>query len=267
LAAQGLAVERLEIVQVNALMTSPPILTTKAGNRLLARLSIPKDEYDILGVSLSRIRLAAGASVFDGAIDRVLFIEKGIAGESVLTSDGEPLGISIIGREGAVGLRGMGCGAYGFQVSALTAIEALQISARALDLACSKNKELESLLRNYSDLLVQDMIVTLTCHYYHSIDKRLPRWLLMAASRLGSKRLPFSQEVLAEAHGVTPTAINRVIGALESKGAVEHARKEIIILSHRKLRSKACSCISAIDQEKKYIVESRDFYASPCPSK
>jgi CRP-like cAMP-binding protein len=258
-----------ETTQMNLLMVAPPILPAESGNKLLtkANLSIPTDERLMLGISLSRIRLAAGASVFDGAIDRVLFIEKGIAGGSVLTSDGDPLGISIIGCEGAVGLRGMGCDAYGVQVRALTAIEALQISVRALDLACSRSKELESLLRNYSDLLLQDVIVTLTCHYYHSIDKRLSRWLLMAASRLGSNRLPFTQEVLAEAHGVTPTAINRVIGALESKGAVEHARKEIIILSRRKLRSKACRCSSAIDQEKKYIVESRDFYASPCPSK
>ena len=224
----------------------PLIVPAESKNNLLAKalLSIPMEERLILGLSLSRIRLAAGAPVFDGEIDRVLFLEKGIAAETIHTSGGNALGISIIGREGAVGLRGMISGARGFEARALTPLEAIQISARALKLACSRSRELEKLLRNYSDLLLQDSIVTLACHYYHSIDKRLPRWLLMAASRLGSNRLPFTQEVLAETHGVTPGAISMVLDALESNGLVERARKEIIVLDRGRLLRKACRCYS-----------------------
>src|SRR5215472_1870435 len=137
-----------------------PILPTESVNKLLAKanLSMAADERLIFGLSLSRIRLAAGASVFDGEIDRVVFVERGLIGETILTSEGDPLGVSIIGCEGAVGLRRMGSGAYGFQVRALTALEALQISAQALAMVCSRSRELEKLLRNYSDLLLQDSI-------------------------------------------------------------------------------------------------------------
>jgi len=238
-----------------------PILSTESVNKLLAKanMSMAADERLIFGLSLSRICLAAGASVFDGGIDRVLFIERGIVGETIHTSDGNALGISIIGCEGAVGLRSMGSGAYGFEVRALTAVKALQISARALALACSRSRELENLLRNYSDLLLQDTIVRLACHYHHNIDRRLPRWLLMAASRLGSSRLSITQEILAETLGVTQSAISRALDTLESKGLIERARGEIIAINRRKLRSKACRCCSGIDQVKKSIVKNGGF--------
>lgn len=251
--------ESLGRLRPDLFMVAPPILPAKNSNKLLAKanLSIPTDERHILGISLSRTHLAAGASVYAGEIDRVLFIEKGIAGETILTSDGDPLGISIIGCEGAVGLRGVISGAYGYQARALTAVEALQISVRTLALACSRSRELESLLRNYSQTLFSDSIVTMACHYYHDLNRRLPRWLLTAASRLGSNRLLITQEILAEAHGVTPGSISAALDGLERRGLVERTRREIIILSRRKLRSTACRCCSAIGLEKKYIVKTR----------
>jgi CRP-like cAMP-binding protein len=242
----------------------PLIVPAESRNKLLAKanLSIPTEERLILGLSLNKTRFAAGESIFGGEIDHILFIEQGIACETMLTSEGDPLGVSIIGCEGAVGLRGMSSGAYSFHVRALTALEALQISARGLALACSRSRELEKLLRNYSDLLLQDSIVRLACHYNHNIDKRLPRGLLTAASRLRSNRLPFTQEVLAETHGVTPGAISVVLDALESNRLVERARKEIIVLDRRRLLRRACGCYSAIDQAKKYMVNSGNFWAS-----
>jgi CRP-like cAMP-binding protein len=246
-----------------------PILPAESGNRLLAKaiLSIPMEERLILGLSLSRIRLAAGASVFDREIDRVLFIEKGIVGETIHTSEGDSLGISIIGREGAVGLRGMIYGACGFEVRALTPLEALQISARALALACSRSRELESLLRHYSQSLFVDSMLAMACHYHHGLSERLPRWLLTVADRLGSNRLSVTQEILAETLGVTQGAISPILDALESRGLIESARKEIILLNRKRLKSKACRCYSGIDQAKKYMLNSRDFYASLYHSK
>lgn len=223
----------------------------------MARLSIPADEYHILGISLSRTRLAAGDALAGCGIDRALFIEKGIVSPTILTRDGAPLGIAMIGNEGAVGLPGIDSGEYGFQVRALTAVEALQISAPALGLACSRSRELEDLLRSYSQTLFSDSIITMACHYYHQLDKRLPRWLVMAAERLGSNRLSVTQEILAETLGVTQGAISMGLDTLRGKGLVERTRKEIIILSRRRLRSTACRCYLAVDREKKYIVNYR----------
>jgi CRP-like cAMP-binding protein len=241
----------------------PPFLPAESGNKLLAKanLSLPADERLILGLSLSRTRFAAGEYILNGEIDRVLFVEQGIAGETILTSDGESLGISIIGCEGALGLRGMGSGGDGFQVRALTNVEALQINAMALAQACSRNSALKSLLRDYSHTLLSDSVITMMCHVHHNLHKRVPRWLLVAADRLRSTRLPITQEVLAEAHGVSAVAIGKALDALESKGIVARARRKIIILSRGKLRSKACRCYSDLDQGKKYIVDSRDFCA------
>jgi len=236
-----------------------PVLRAANGNKLLAKvsLSIPTDGRDILDISLSRTRFAAGEFVLDE--DRVLFVEKGITSSMVLTRDGAALGVGIIGSEGAVGLAGVSNGVYGFQVRALTAVDAFQINAQALSLACSRSKELEMLLKDYSQAVLSDSLLTLLCHYHHDLRERLPRWLLVAADRLGSNRLPLTQEILAETMGVTQGAISMVLEALRSKGLVEGTRKEIIILNRRRLRSSACRCYSALDREKKYVVNCRTF--------
>jgi len=236
-----------------------PVLRAENGNKLLAKvsLSIPTEGRDILEISLSRTRFAAGEFVLDE--DRVLFVEKGITSPMVLTRDGAALGVGIIGSEGAVGLAGFSNGDYGFQVRALTAVDAFQINTQALSLACSRSRELETLLKDYSQAILSDSLLTLLCHYHHDLRERLPRWLLVAADRLGSNRLPLTQEILAETMGVTQGAISMVLEALRSKGLVEGTRREIIILNRRRLRSSACRCYSALDREKKYVVNCRIF--------
>ncbi len=232
-------------------MIAPPTPPSKGSNKLLTTLQLlSSSAYNNLEISLSRTRLAAGASIFDQDIDRVLFIQHGIASPIITTREGDPLGIAMIGSEGAVGLPGMGDIDYGFQVRAQTAIEALQISARALRMACSGSRELENLLRNYSDVLFRESIRTMVCHYHHDLDKRLPRWLLMATERMGANRLLITQEILAEAHGVTPSAVSLVLEALEETGLVQRARGQITVLNRRRLNTEACRCYSLIDREK-----------------
>jgi CRP-like cAMP-binding protein len=246
-----------ELTRAHQKLFMGSVLRVENGNRLLAKvsLSIPAEGRDILELSLSRTRFAAGETVFDE--NRVLFVEKGIVSPMALTRDGASLGVGIIGSEGAIGLAGIGKGDYGFHVRALTAVEAFQVSAQALSLACSRSSELENLLKDYLQALFSDSISTLLCHYHHDLRARLPRWLLVAADRLGSNRLPLTQEILAETLGVTQGAISMVLDGLRSKGLIESTRKEIIVLNRKRLRSTACRCYLTVDREKKYVINHR----------
>jgi CRP-like cAMP-binding protein len=238
-------------------MIAPSTPPAKGGNKLLASLPPRSEERYILQISLSRISLAAGAFIFGREIDRVLFIEKGVVSPTIITGDGETLGIAPIGREGAVGLPVIGAGDYSFQVRALTPVEALQISARALDLACSRSRELESLLRNYSENLLKDSIRTLACHYHYNLDKRLPRWLLTATERAGSQRLAVTQEVIAEAHGVGVSAISPVLEGMERRGLIQRGRGHVTVLNRVRLKSAACRCYATVELENKYVIKTR----------
>jgi len=228
----------------------------KGSNKLLASLPV-SDKPDILEISLSKTRLAPGARIFDEEIDRVLFIEKGLVSAMVVTREGDSLGISIIGSEGVVGLTGVSASDYKFQFRALTPVDALQISAQSLTLACSTSGALEALLRNYSQRLLNDAIRTLVCHYHHDLEVRLPRWLLTATERMHSNKLYIKQEILAEAHGVTPAAISLTLEDLESNGLIARARGQIAIINRRRLRLRSCHCSPSRDQEKKYIIKTR----------
>ena len=234
-------------------MTHPHIITIEGGNKLLASLS-PLDEWHTIEMSLSRIRLTAGATIFDGEMDRVLFIESGLILPMVITGTGESLGVAIIGSEGAVGLFEDGDGEYSFQFRAMTDVEALQINARTLSLACSRNEQLETLLRTYSQRLMKNAILVMACHYHHGLEKRLPRWLLTTAARIGSNTLFTTQNVLADAHGVTISAISHTLEDLQRKGLIQHERGQITLLNHKGLRSLACQCCPTTGQGKKYVI-------------
>src|SRR5262249_37742589 len=96
---------------------------------------------------------------------------------------------------------------------------------------------------------------TMACHYHHELEERLPRWLLMATERMGSKRLFITQEILAEAHGVTIGAISVALEALRKKGLIHHERGQVTVLTRRGLRLSACECCPSAKQEKKYVVK------------
>jgi CRP-like cAMP-binding protein len=53
----------------------------------------------------------------------------------------------------------------------------------------------------YSQEATMEVTQIAACNRLHDVEKRLARWLLMSHDRIGSDRLPLTQEFLAQMLG------------------------------------------------------------------
>jgi CRP-like cAMP-binding protein len=80
------------------------------------------------------------------------------------------------------------------------------------------------------------------CNRLHEAEARLARWLLTAQDRIGSSRLDFTQEYLAEMIGTQRTTVTVIAGNLQKKGLIRYSRGHVTIIDRENLIGAACEC-------------------------
>ena len=111
--------------------------------------------------------------------------------------DGRSVEVASIGREGAVGGI-VSCGhAPAFtRAEVMVAGPAARVPMAVIEEAKSRSAHLRNLYCRYSDYLLAQIMQTVACNSFHSIEARAARWLLTAQDRAGD-RLELTQESLA----------------------------------------------------------------------
>ena len=80
------------------------------------------------------------------------------------------------------------------------------------------------------------------CNALHSVEARLPRWLLHVRDRADGDVLPLTQETLAEFLGVRRTTVTQVISKLRDSGAIRSNARSSIEIDRPRLEAAACEC-------------------------
>jgi CRP-like cAMP-binding protein len=80
------------------------------------------------------------------------------------------------------------------------------------------------------------------CTRYHTVDRRLARWLMMSSDRAGGSSIHLTHDFLARMLGVRRVGITLAAGVLHRQGLIEYRRGEVRVLRRRALASAACSC-------------------------
>jgi hypothetical protein len=62
------------------------------------------------------------------------------------------------------------------------------------------------------------------CNRFHPVQKRLCRWLLMPQDRIGSDRLPFTQQFMADILGVRLASVSEAASPLQRAGLIRYNR-------------------------------------------
>ena len=116
--------------------------------------------------------------------------------------DGRSVEVASIGKEGAVGGI-VSCGhAPAFsRAEAMVAGPALRVPMTIVEEAKTRSGHLRNLFCRYSDYLLAQIMQTVACNSFHSIEARAARWLLTAHDRTGH-HLELTQEALAGLLGV-----------------------------------------------------------------
>lgn len=218
----------IEAANINHLINSLPI---KERQRIVGTC---EDFQLVLGTVLSEA---------DEPFHHVYFPLSGLI-SMVTTTDGhEPLGLAMIGNEGALG----STVALGVNTAWLRAVvqgsgTCLRTSPAQLRRTLRDSPGLVRALKKYSYLLMGQLLKTAACNSFHEVEMRLARYLLMTDDRTTTSQLPLTHQMLADLLGVQRSAVTIAAGKLQRRKLIGYTRGQVSILSRDGLEDAACGC-------------------------
>jgi CRP-like cAMP-binding protein len=229
------------------ILEEPP--TPENENGLLAAL--PTALKDRLKPNLTRVRLTAGAALYDvgSMVDQAWFITSGMVSLLAVTEGGAAVEVASVGREGLVGLSSLkNQRQTEFRARVLIEGSALLIDRRALRNLNGQGKALLELLSDYTHAMSERIAQEVLCLRFHTTEQRLARWLLLAHSRTAENAFELTHESFVDILGISRSVITVAVGALQAKGGIQNFRGRVMIQNHKKLLSSTCECYRKIRQ-------------------
>jgi len=217
-------------------------------NRLLA--TFPMALRQAIRDQIEIVRLEAGDTVLRRGID----VDSSIFpfGSTMISmildlSDERSVEVASIGKEGAVGGI-VSCGhAPAFaRAETIVAGPAARVPMRVIEEAKSNSGHVRNLFCRYADYLLAQIMQSVACNSFHTIEQRAARWLLTAQDRGGS-RLELTQEALAGLLGVQRTSINAAARQLTAEGLITTRRGAISVHDRAGLEARACECYDRVE--------------------
>jgi CRP-like cAMP-binding protein len=87
------------------------------------------------------------------------------------------------------------------------------------------------------------------CSQFHTIQKRLCRWLLIARDVMKLDRLDLTQEIISHVLGIPRTGVTMAAVELQRAGLISYSRGHITILNQQELESASCECYRLVKDE------------------
>jgi CRP-like cAMP-binding protein len=219
-------------------------------NHLLATLS--PDVMNRLYPHLTMVALPAGEVLYEAGNDQrhVCFPIDCIVSLLQDVKDGSTSEISMVGREGAVGIASvMGSNRSPWRAVMQNAGFAYRIPGYRMKEEFERHGELLQLMLRYTQARIVQMSQTAACNRHHSIDQQVCRWLLQSLDRLSGPTILVTQELLSNALGVRREGVTVAAGKLQQSGIIEYSRGKITVLDRDRLESLSCECYASVKKE------------------
>ncbi len=214
----------------------PPI-----GNLLLNRLS--EADYARLEPHLSRGSLEAGDLLLKARapIERVCFLEGGVASVESVLGGGNRVGVGLIGREGLVGWqRLLGCAHSQDEVTiGVPGGTGLSVDAAALRAAVAESETLRAILLCWVHAFATQMSRTIVSNLIDPLERRLARWLLMNHDRIDGDEIDLTHAQVSIMLGVRRATVTDALHVLEGDGLIRSTRGCIAVRDRAGLRALA----------------------------
>jgi CRP-like cAMP-binding protein len=117
--------------------------------------------------------------------------------------------------------------------------EGQHIAAGDLRKAMRASNSLHACLLRYVQVFMVQTAHTAIANARTKIDRRLARWLLMAADRIEGNALPLTHEFLGLMLGVRRAGVTEALQALGRRGLIETHRGRVIILDRKGIERSA----------------------------
>ena len=214
-----------------------------SNNRILTRL--PREKYEHLFSNLRYVSLTAHQVLYaaEDDIQGVYFINKGLASLLSITAEGETIEVGNVGNEGVIGVPVLLREAKTpHQIVVQVPGNALMVSADILIHEFDKEGELRDRLLSYMHALATYASQLGVCNHFHTLDKRLCRWLLISSYQVQSQSFHLTHESLSQVLGTSRTAVTMAAHKLQKDGLIRSHRGEITILDRDAMEAISCDC-------------------------
>lgn len=215
-------------------------------NQLLAAL--PIEEREGLLPRLERMPLSLGDVVYeaDEPIRHVYFPTSGVISMLCTVDGGASIEAATVGMGGMAGIPVfLGVDASPNRALVQVAGEAMRMKAEEFRELADRNRRFHSLLHLYTHALMTEMSLSVACNRFHSVEKRLARWLLMMQDRAQMNEFKFTQELISRMIGTRRPHVSTAVGNLHNTGLIHNGRGKIDILDRDGLMKIACTCYLA----------------------
>jgi CRP-like cAMP-binding protein len=219
-------------------------------NELLSCL--PDDVRARVTPFLENVHLPSGRSLYESCayFRYVYFPLNGTVALHGLTENGSTSMLSLVGREGLVGVSSfMGGLSMNSNATVLTGGNFLRMPAADLLREFERSLPLLHLLLRYTQALIAQMAQTAMCNRHHTLEKAFSRCLLLCLDRTTGNELLLTHGQMAHLLGVRREGVTEAAFRLQHLGLIRYARGHITILDRQGLEQGTCECYSAIKSE------------------
>src|SRR6266700_2510913 len=122
----------------------------------------------------------------------------------------------------------------------------MKIKAHVIRADFKRGGALQDLLLNYTLALFTQVTQSTVCNRFHTVEKRLCHWLLIAHDRVDGDTFHLTQEIISYMLGTPRTGVTMAAGALQDAGLIRYKRGKITILDRTGLEEAACECYGIV---------------------
>ena len=214
-------------------------------NTLLKSLSIP--DVQLLALKPVKFDLMHEIEFPGELIDKVYFLETGMASMTTTFSDGAQVEVGMFGYESVIGISAM----MGVKRSLNRVYTQIEGYGYFCSLATAKREfdragQFQKVALGYVQAQLLQASQSAGCNAKHDVHQRLARWLLTCADRADSSHFKMSQEFMADMLGSSRSTVSEVAGHLKEKDLISYSRGEMELLDLPGLRKASCECYGII---------------------
>jgi CRP-like cAMP-binding protein len=221
-------------------------------NKILLRL--PHTECEVLFPELEYVLMRTHDVLHEAGqtITHAYFLNDGLASVLNVMADGKSVEVGLAGKEGFIGLPLLvGLSSSPNRVVAQVTGSAFRIRASDFVQSIRRCPQLGQTLNRFTHTMAMQSAQVAACNRVHEVGARLARWLLMSQDRLGSARIPLTQESLAAMLGTRRSSVTVAAGVLQKAGMIRYQRGEVNVVNRTELENASCECYQSMVRQSK----------------
>ncbi|MBD2468884.1 Crp/Fnr family transcriptional regulator [Nostoc sp. FACHB-145] len=223
----------------------------KTENQILANLSA--DVRERLAPHLVRVTLAQGEIIHrpGDVLTHLYFPINCLFSVTITMFNGASAEVGMVGNREVLGINAFMGKSETTQTEYVVQVpgSAMKIDAQIVRQEFDRNGELRDVLLRYTQAFLGQASQTAACNSLHTLEQRLPRWLLETQERIGSNELPLTQEFISTMLGVRRAGVTLTAQKLQERKLIAYRRGHVQIVNQSGLEAAACECFSAIKDQ------------------